>query len=142
MLHATRARALAKMRRVNDALSAIGAAEDHFAHSTPTNDPPHMAYFTTAYLVGNTGLALVALALLGHHPERATDRLTTAVAEVAARQHRTRGTGCRRHHPFSPRHRRTARTGPLRRPPSTPRRSRAPAAPDQHPAGEYRQPVK
>lgn len=90
MLHATRARALAKMRRVNDALTAIGAAEDHFAHSASANDPPHMAYFTTAFLAGNTGLALVDLAILGHHPERATDRLSTAVAEVAARQVRAR----------------------------------------------------
>ncbi len=90
MLHATRARALARMRRVNDALTAIGAAEDHFAHSTPVNAPPHMAFFNTAYLAGNTGQALFDLALLGHHPERATDRLTTAVAEVAARQVRAR----------------------------------------------------
>ena len=90
MLHATRARALAKMRRVNDALTAIGAAEDHFAHATPADDPPHMAYFTTAFLAGNTGQALFDLALLGHHPERATDRFSTAVAEAAAGKVRTR----------------------------------------------------
>jgi transcriptional regulator with XRE-family HTH domain len=33
ILHHDRGRALAKMRRVNETLTAIGTAEDHFAHS-------------------------------------------------------------------------------------------------------------
>jgi hypothetical protein len=43
MLHANRGLALAKMRRVSETLTAIGTAEDHFAHSTPDNDPPYIA---------------------------------------------------------------------------------------------------
>jgi hypothetical protein len=80
MVHSTRARALAKMRRVNETLTAIGTAEEHFAHSTPDNDPPFMTFWNAAMHAGNTGQALFDLAILGHHPERATDRLTAAVA--------------------------------------------------------------
>ncbi|HWR48201.1 MAG TPA: hypothetical protein VN327_11410 [Pseudonocardiaceae bacterium] len=34
-MHTDQARALAKMRRVNETLTAIGTADQHFAHSTP-----------------------------------------------------------------------------------------------------------
>jgi hypothetical protein len=88
LLHTDRARALAKMRRVNETLTAIGTADDHFAHSTPANNPPLMAYHNTAFHAANTGHALVDLAILGHDPGQATDRLTTAVAGLT--------TGCAR----------------------------------------------
>jgi hypothetical protein len=39
ILHTDRSRALAMMRRVSEALTAIGTADEHFAHSTPANDP-------------------------------------------------------------------------------------------------------
>jgi hypothetical protein len=90
MLHSTRARALAKMRRGQETLTAVGAAEEHFAHATPANDPPFLAYYNTAYLAGDTGQALFDLAMLGHHPEQATDRLTAAVAGNAADHVRSR----------------------------------------------------
>jgi hypothetical protein len=80
MLHTDRARALAKMRRVQETLTAIGSADDHFAHSTPDNDPPFMAYYNAAFHAANTGHALFDLAILGHDPGEATDRLTAAVA--------------------------------------------------------------
>jgi hypothetical protein len=90
MLHTTRARALAKMRRVNETLTAIGTAEDHFAHSTPVTDPPFMGYWNAAFLAGNTGQALFELAMLGHNLAQATDRLTAAAAGHTAGHARSR----------------------------------------------------
>ena len=80
LLHTDRARALGKMRRVQEALTAIGAADDHVAQSTPANDPPFLAiYHNPAVHAMRTGGALVNLAILGHDPKEATDRLTTAI---------------------------------------------------------------
>jgi hypothetical protein len=78
LLHSTRARALATMRRVQETLTAVGTAEDHFAHSTPANDPPFLAHYNAAFLGGSNGTALFNLAVLGHNPQLATDRLTAA----------------------------------------------------------------
>ncbi|MGH3973485.1 MAG: XRE family transcriptional regulator, partial [Pseudonocardiaceae bacterium] len=78
MLHTDRARALAKMRRVNETLTAVGTAEDHFARSTPADDPPFLGNYNAAFLAGNTGHALFDLAILGHNRTQATDRLTAA----------------------------------------------------------------
>ncbi|MGH3801381.1 MAG: tetratricopeptide repeat protein, partial [Pseudonocardiaceae bacterium] len=80
MLHIDRARALAKMRRVNETLTAVGLADDHFAQSTPDNDPPYMTYYNAAIHAGLTARPLVDLAMLGRDPGEATNRLTTAVA--------------------------------------------------------------
>jgi hypothetical protein len=89
MLHTDQAKALAKMRRGNETLRAVGTADDHFAHSTPDNDPPLMAYYNAAFHAGNTGFALFDLAILGHSPaQEATDRFTAAVAGLP--------TGCAR----------------------------------------------
>lgn len=66
------------MRRVNETLTAIGTAEDHFARSTPANDPPLLANWNAAFLAGNTGQALFDLAILDHNPAQATARLTAA----------------------------------------------------------------
>ncbi len=90
MLHTDRGRALAAMRRVNETLAALGAAEDHFARSTPADDPPFLANYNAAFLVGNTGHALFDLALLGHNPAQATDRLTAAAAGHTASHARPR----------------------------------------------------
>ncbi|MGH3823260.1 MAG: XRE family transcriptional regulator [Pseudonocardiaceae bacterium] len=80
MIHIDRGRALARMRRINEALAAVGVAEDHFAHVNPANDPPFLGYWNSAYLAGNTGQVLFDLAVLGHHRTQATDRLTAAAA--------------------------------------------------------------
>jgi hypothetical protein len=90
MLHADRASALAKMRRVSETLRAIGIADEHFAHSTPANDPPFMAFYNAAMHAWNTGRALSDLAIVGHAPGVATSRLTTAVAGYPAGQVRAR----------------------------------------------------
>ncbi|MGH4009689.1 MAG: XRE family transcriptional regulator [Pseudonocardiaceae bacterium] len=78
MLHTDRGRALAKMRRVKETMTAIGTAEDHFARSTPADDPPFLSNYNAAFLAGNTGHALFDLAVLGHNLTQATDRLTAA----------------------------------------------------------------
>jgi ATP/maltotriose-dependent transcriptional regulator MalT len=90
MLHTDRARALAKMRRVQDALTALGIADDHFAHSSPADDPPFMAFYTTARHAQSTGQGLADLAILGRDPAAATDRLTTAIAGYPAGRARSR----------------------------------------------------
>ncbi|MBV9161334.1 MAG: hypothetical protein JO281_07255 [Pseudonocardiales bacterium] len=90
MLHTDRARALAKMRRVSETMTAIGTADDHFAHATPDNDPPFLARRNAAALAGNTGQVLFDLAMLGHHPEQATDRLAAAATGHSASAVRSR----------------------------------------------------
>ncbi|MGH3801696.1 MAG: XRE family transcriptional regulator [Pseudonocardiaceae bacterium] len=90
MLHTDRGRALAKMRRVSETLTAVGAAEDHFAQSTPANDPPFLDYWNAAFLAGNTGQVLLDLAVLGHSLAQATDRLTAAAAGHTAGHTRPR----------------------------------------------------
>ncbi|MGH3696553.1 MAG: XRE family transcriptional regulator, partial [Pseudonocardiaceae bacterium] len=80
LLHTTRGRALAKMHRVGETLTAVGTADDHFAHSTPADDPPYLANYNAAFLGGGNGQALFDLAMLGHNVAQATDRLTAAAA--------------------------------------------------------------
>ncbi|MGH3802651.1 MAG: XRE family transcriptional regulator, partial [Pseudonocardiaceae bacterium] len=79
LLHTDRGRALAKMRRVSETLTAIGTADEYFAHSTPDNDPPSI-YYNAARHAQLTGQPLVDLAILGRDPGEATDRLTAAAA--------------------------------------------------------------
>lgn len=79
LLHTDRARALAKMRRISETLAAVGAADDHFAQSAPADDPPSI-YYNDARHAQLTGHPLSDLAILGHDPGEATDRLTAAAA--------------------------------------------------------------
>ncbi|WP_254126458.1 XRE family transcriptional regulator [Amycolatopsis sp. CA-230715] len=79
MLYTAHARALAKMRRTREALAAVGRADEEFAHATPANDPPWMAYYDHAQHVGDTGHALFDLAVLGYRPVDAAARLADAV---------------------------------------------------------------
>ncbi|MGH3866253.1 MAG: hypothetical protein ACRDQ4_09010 [Pseudonocardiaceae bacterium] len=68
VLHTIRGRALVKMRRINETLTAVGTADDHFAHSTPANDPPCMAFYIA------TGDPLQA-ATIGHEALDAAETL-------------------------------------------------------------------
>lgn len=91
MLHTARARAMAKMQRVGDTLIAIGAADDHFSHSSPDNDPSFMAYYDAAQHAGDTGHALFDLAtMLGRSQAEAHDRLAAAVAGHTSHYARSR----------------------------------------------------
>ncbi len=80
LLHTDRGCALAKMRRVNETLTAIGTADDHFAHFTPDNEPPCMAGYNAAGHALVTGRSLADLAILGRDPGEATNRLAAAAA--------------------------------------------------------------
>jgi hypothetical protein len=93
LLHTDRARALARMRRVQDTLRAVGAADEHFAHVTPDNEPSFMADYTAGGHALFTGRPLGDLAILGRDPGEATTRLTTAVAGFTEDRTRPRAGG-------------------------------------------------
>ncbi len=78
LLHTDQARALAKMRRVGETLTAVGTADDHFAHATPADESPYMPYYSDARHAQLTGQALFDLAILGHEPGKATNQLAAA----------------------------------------------------------------
>jgi transcriptional regulator with XRE-family HTH domain len=78
-LHTIRARALAKLGRYRETLAAVGAADDAFAHSDPTQDPRWMAYYDVAQHHGDTGHALFDLSVQGARTQ-AGSRLAYAVA--------------------------------------------------------------
>jgi hypothetical protein len=80
LLHTDRGRALAKMRRINETLTAIGTADDHFAHAIPDNEPLFMADYDDARHALLTGQPLFDLAILGRDQSEATDRLAAAAA--------------------------------------------------------------
>lgn len=80
MLHAARARALAKLHRTEEAVRAVGQADEEFARTAPENDPPWMAYYDHAQHSGDTGHALFDLALEGRFVGEARQRLEVAVA--------------------------------------------------------------
>ncbi|RMI33722.1 XRE family transcriptional regulator [Nocardia stercoris] len=79
MLHAARARALAKLHRTEEAVAAIGQADEEFSNATPSNDPPWMAYYDAAQHAGDTGHALFDLAIDGHFVGEARARFQTAI---------------------------------------------------------------
>jgi hypothetical protein len=60
MLHTVRARSLAKLgpARAQDALAAVGAADEAFAQSRPSEDPPWMRFYDEAQHHGDTAHAL------------------------------------------------------------------------------------
>ncbi len=79
-LHTDRGRALATMRRVSETLTAIGTADDHFAHVTPDNEPPFLACYNDVRHAQLAGQPLADLAILGRDFGEATNRLAAAAA--------------------------------------------------------------
>jgi hypothetical protein len=75
MLHTVRARALAKLGppRAQDALAAVGAADDAFTDSQPANDPPWMRWYDDAQHHGDTAHALYDVAI---HTQLQTEAVT------------------------------------------------------------------
>jgi hypothetical protein len=61
MLHGLSARALARMRRPQDTLGAIGRADEAFARQDIAEDPPWMAFHDAAQHAGDIGAALLDL---------------------------------------------------------------------------------
>lgn len=80
MLHTDRARALAKLGRVQDAAAAVGLADEEFSHARPANDPVTVHYYDAAVHAGETGRAMWDVAVHhGHFITEARHRLSTAV---------------------------------------------------------------
>jgi hypothetical protein len=91
MLFTGRARAHAKLRRIPEALRAVGTADEEFAQASPANDPAWMVYYDTAQHVGDTGHALFDLATLdGRYAGDAASRLAGAVSGHTATYARSR----------------------------------------------------
>jgi hypothetical protein len=80
MLHNSRARDLAKLGEVQDALSAVGAADEAFSHARPAEDAPWMASYTEARHLGFGGNVLWELGMQGQFVAETRNRLTTAIA--------------------------------------------------------------
>ncbi|WP_199754155.1 hypothetical protein [Amycolatopsis sp. WAC 01375] len=80
MLLTARARALAKLHRVSDAVTTVGLADEQFATVSPDNDPVWVRYYDEAQHAGDTGHALFDLAVDGRFVGEARDRLALAVA--------------------------------------------------------------
>jgi transcriptional regulator with XRE-family HTH domain len=82
MLHNARARALAKMRRPQDALAAVGRSDEVFSLARDGDDVAWMAYYDNAQHHGDTGHAAFDIALLpGQSSTMARRRLQTAIDE-------------------------------------------------------------
>jgi hypothetical protein len=80
MLHNSRARDLAKLGETQDALRAIGIADEAFSHARPADDPPWMASYTEPRHLGFAGAVLWELGMHGQYVDQARDRLTTSIA--------------------------------------------------------------
>lgn len=90
MLSAVRARTLARVDRGEECYGAVIAAEDHFSDQKASEDPPWITYFNAADLAGDTGHALLDVALAGTHVDNARDRLRHSVDSYSVTQARAR----------------------------------------------------
>ncbi|GAA2770110.1 hypothetical protein [Nonomuraea dietziae] len=63
MLLTGRARALAKLGRVQETLATVGQADEQFARIHPAEEAPWMRYYDAAQHAGDTGHALFDLAM-------------------------------------------------------------------------------
>ncbi|MFC4071931.1 hypothetical protein [Actinoplanes subglobosus] len=81
MLHTVRARALAKMGppRAQDALRAVGMADEAFSHAKPSEDPPWMRFYDDAQHHGDTAHALFDIAMRTGLDTQAPDRFRYSV---------------------------------------------------------------
>lgn len=81
MLHNARARAFAKMGRIQDTLAAVGQSDEIFARAGAPDRIAWMAYYDSAQHWGDTGHALFDVAHLSPRSGRvAAERLTTATS--------------------------------------------------------------
>ena len=75
-----RARALAKLGRAQDAVTAVGVADEEFSHARPADIPPWMATYDDAVHSGEAGHALWEIGVHGQFVIEARHRLAAAVA--------------------------------------------------------------
>ena len=90
MLSTVRARALAKLDRPQDSQRPVRRAEDCFAGHQPDDNPGWITYFNEAHLYGDTGHAMLDVALDGHYVNDTRDRLHRAITSYPAEQARSR----------------------------------------------------
>jgi hypothetical protein len=90
MLHNSRARDLAKLGQVQDALSAVGAADEEFSHARPAEDAPWMASYNEARHVGFAGNVLWGLGMHGQFVAETRNRLSAAITARVEGRARTR----------------------------------------------------
>ncbi|MGH3916444.1 MAG: XRE family transcriptional regulator [Pseudonocardiaceae bacterium] len=89
LLHNSRARDLAKLGEVQNALRAVGVADEAFGHTNPAEDPPWMASYTQSRHTGFAGSALRVLGMHGQYIAESRDRLSASVATRPAGRGRT-----------------------------------------------------
>jgi hypothetical protein len=80
MIRSAQARALGKLGRVQETLTAVGQADDAFARARPADDPPWMSYYDQAQHYGDTAHALFDLAIHNVPGTEAAARLSVAVS--------------------------------------------------------------
>ncbi|MGH3995149.1 MAG: XRE family transcriptional regulator, partial [Pseudonocardiaceae bacterium] len=80
LLHLSRARDLARLGEVAEAVRAVGVADEAFSHARPAEDPPWMASYTEARHLGFSGSVLWELGMHGQHIDETRHRLATSVA--------------------------------------------------------------
>jgi transcriptional regulator with XRE-family HTH domain len=92
MLHTIRARALAKLGpdRAQDAIAAVGRADEEFVGSTPCENPTWMRFYDHAQHHGDTAHALFDVALHSSLTTEAAPRLAYAVKHHAPEYARSR----------------------------------------------------
>lgn len=71
--------ALARQGRTQDAVTAVGRADDEFSHAVPSADPPWMAFYDNAMHAACVGHALWPLAMRGQFVSEAARRISIAV---------------------------------------------------------------
>ncbi|MGH3823803.1 MAG: XRE family transcriptional regulator [Pseudonocardiaceae bacterium] len=79
ILHTERAWALAKLGRVQDAVAAVGLADEEFSHMRPANDPVYVHYYNAGWHASCTGSALWDIAVDGYFIAEARQRLSDAM---------------------------------------------------------------
>ncbi|MGH3889303.1 MAG: XRE family transcriptional regulator [Pseudonocardiaceae bacterium] len=89
ILHNSRARALAKLGRVQDAVFAVGLADEAFSHARPANGPVYVEYDAACHAEA-TGRTLWDVAVHGHFVTAARDRLSAAVTGHGEERARSR----------------------------------------------------
>jgi hypothetical protein len=81
MLHAVKSRCLAAAGDVPGAIQASNEADSYFEQSSPAADPPWMRYYDQAQHYGDTGTAMLNLAVLGHDRSETRARMMVAFKE-------------------------------------------------------------
>ncbi|MGH3913900.1 MAG: XRE family transcriptional regulator, partial [Pseudonocardiaceae bacterium] len=75
--------------KVQEALRAVGTADEAFSHARPGEDPPWMASYTEARHLGFSGTALRELGMHGQFVAETRNRMSSAIANHSEGRART-----------------------------------------------------